>query len=353
MAEENDGIVSDAPPIIGENSRTRDTSIVDDPKAGDDKGSSSADGDDKGADDKGSGDDKGADDKGSDDKKKDDDKKDDKKSLTGLSEDDLKGDDKKDEKKEIVFDQRMLNDKGEFDPELAKEVFQELGDKEEKWNKRLNNMRRLVGKSQNIPETKEAFFDGYNPPEEFQKIFSEDAPEETKKVISDWQDKLGDKYFELGLNQSQGEAITNSFLDFMKDMNVVDTRTAEDVQKDQDNWLAEQQKQLGDNAKGIIRETTNFILNDNRFSEKAKSSLIGLMDTQGAEFINVMYQLKEAYGGNKIPTNVNNLGGLASDVELANEYMKPETTDARKEQITQQRAAAGRTTRLMDAIRNK
>lgn len=283
-----------------------------------------------------------------------DEPKDKKKSLTGLSEDDLKDkvkDDDKKDKKEFVLDQRIYDDEGNISEEKLKEVMQEMVSKEEHGNKRLNDMRRLVGKAGDIPETKEGFFDGYQPPEDYKILFSDDAPEASKEALKKWTEELGDKYFKLGLNRAQADELNNTFLDMMKEVGAIDTRTEEQFEKDREAWIKDQESKLGENAKGIIKTSSNWILNNKRFSETTKSNLLKAMDNQGAEFISVIYELSQASSGSTIPTNVEALGGLKPDAELAQEFLT--ASPQRKEQIIQQRHANGRTGKLMDALRNQ
>ena len=79
--------------------------------------------------------------------------------------------------------------------------------------------------------------------------------------------------------------------------------------------------------------------------------MLDLMEKQDADFVDVVHQLKDAFGAGTggIPGSVTNLQGLASDVELQAEYTDPKTSPARKEQIIAMRHKAGRTGKLFDA----
>lgn len=350
MTEEDTG----NSPTIGDNSRTSDTTELNQPPEGDDNKGTEGEGEDTGstASDE-SGDDK---DKG-DDKDGDKGKGDDKGSLTGLSDKDLTAlPEKKDNEKKpnAAIDQRIFNEKGEFDKELAKEVFQEFSDKEERWNKRVNDMRRMVSQKDDFVKNKDDFFGSYVPNKEYLYLFEDGLDETIKTSMKGWTDKLSDKYFEVGLNKKQADEMSHTFLELAKDMKAIDTRSNEQVEIDNGKWLKEQEKNLGANAKGIIKESANWILNNPRFSEKTKSELIKQMDDRGAEFISVMYEASQNHGsGNNtgnIPINVSNLGGLKTDSELAVEYNDSKTSEARCEEIIKQRHAAGRSGKLMDSL---
>ena len=70
--------------------------------------------------------------------------------------------------------------------------------------------------------------------------------------------------------------------------------------------------------------------------------MIDMINTQGADFVDVVNAMKNYYGSGTggVPSNVGSLQGLLSDSELAEEYKT--ANNARKDEILVQRRQAGR-----------
>ena len=165
------------------------------------------------------------------------------------------------------------------------------------------------------------------------------------------QEKLADKFHTMGLNRKQGHDAQVAILEIMEDVGVLDTRTKEQQYMDEQKWTTEQKKQLGENADNIIRETKEFIFGTEAFTPSVKNKLADMVEKQGAEFIDVMYQLKGAFGSNTggVPTSVANLSGLPSDADLAREILAG-ASPQRREEIAHQRVSAGRKGTVMSSI---
>lgn len=183
------------------------------------------------------------------------------------------------------------------------------------------------------------------------KYFDETTPENIKQEIKSITDKLAERYYDSALTQRQADDITNTVLDVMESVGLLDTRTEEDKYIARQEWIKTQKQALGANADNIIRASRNFVENTHMFDAKTKNTLIELMESVGAPVISAIHQIADSKAGN-IPVNVSNLGGLKSDVELYEEYMRPDTGELRRQEIINQRAAAGRTGRLSEITNN-
>jgi len=250
------------------------------------------------------------------------------------------------------IDPRLFKDNNEFNADGAKEFLKEVGEKEANLNKRLADMRKMVSTKDDFVESKEEYFQDFAPPEQFMKYFDEKTPDATKEVMKGITDKLADKFDNLALNRRQANDVSVAILEIMSDVGVLDTRTEEQQYIDQKKWVDGQKKQLGDNAENIIRETKEFIFNSNAFTSESKNKLIDMMESQGADFIGAMHQVKGAFGQSTggVPTNITNLSGLAPDAELAREYLNKDTTDHRRMEIENLRIASGRPGKMMAAL---
>jgi hypothetical protein len=253
-------------------------------------------------------------------------------------------------KEEYDLDPRLSTADGKLNKEGAKAFLAEVKAEREKNEKRILDLRRKVSDG-HAPEDKKEYFQDYAPKEDrYMKFFDPAAP--SANEINQIKDSLADVYHDAGLSRRQADDMTHVMLKVLENTGVIDARTKEEKYIDQQKWVEDQKHLLGSNADNIIREARLFVENAPIFSAKTKNSLLDMMNKLGAPFIDTLHQLKDAYGsgtGGVPGGNVGSLGGLASDVELKQEYMKEGTSDLRKQEIIAQRAKAGRTGRLMDA----
>jgi len=252
-----------------------------------------------------------------------------------------------DPKPQYDFDKRLYTEDGKFNQDGAKQFFDDLKKKEEHYEKRILDLRRKVSDGK-APEKADEYFLDYAPPDKrFEKFFDPTAP--SAEEIKNIQNLMSKQYFESGLTKRQGEDMTKLLLHVLESTNVIDTKTKEEKYVEKGKWIDEQKQKLGSNADNIIRETKVFIETSPVFTAKTKNLLLEWMESQGAEAIDAVYQIKEFAGGGNIPHSVSNVSGLPSDAELKREYLDSKTTDSRRQEITYLRAKAGRTGRLMDA----
>jgi len=253
-------------------------------------------------------------------------------------------------KHEYDVSAKFMTSDGKVDAKKLSDFEKELKEKDENYEKRILQLRRKVSDNK-AAQTKEDYFKDFAPEEKYMKYFSPETPEETRKVFDEITGELSDVYFDAGLSTKQADDVSNAMLQTMEKLGVLDLRTDEQKWIAQKEWIEEQKKILGPNAENVIRETKNFINNAQAFSAKTKNQLIDMMNTLGADFIDAMQQVKDAYGGatGGIPINAAAVGGLPSDSELKTEYLDPNTPDRRREEIMLLRSRAGRTGRLMDA----
>lgn len=249
---------------------------------------------------------------------------------------------------ELDFDKRLYTEDGKFNKDGAKEFVKELKEKEEKYEKRILDLRRKVSDGK-APEKKDEYFQDFAPNEKYMKFFDPAAPskDEIKKIT----DKFSETYYNAGLTRRQADDISNTMLETLEELGVMDTRTEEQKYIAKAKWVEDQKRSLGSNADNIIREARMFVERSDYFDAKTKNTMLEMMESIGAPFINTVHQLKDAFGegAGRVPTNISNLGGLPSDLQLKQEYMNPATSELRRQEIITLRAKAGRSGRLFDA----
>lgn len=248
---------------------------------------------------------------------------------------------------EYEYDKRLYTEDGKFNKDGAKEFLTEVKKKEEHYEKRILDLRRKVSDGK-APDKPEEYFLDYAPVEKFMPLFDPKAP--SAPEIENIKGLLAKQYHDSALTKRQAEDMTNVILHVLESVDVIDTKTQDQKYAEKGRWVEEQKKQLGSNADNIIREAKLWVETTSVFTAKAKNMLLNLMNEKGADAIDAIHQLKDAYGGSgSIPASVGALAGLPSDAELKREYFDKGTTDFRRQEIIALRAKSGRTTRLMDA----
>ena len=241
------------------------------------------------------------------------------------------------------FDAEMFDENHALKPDSVKAKFDAHAAEKANLEKQVADMRKKVSNKDALA-TAEEYSKGYKN-EEFTK-FAEGEDEKAaflKETLGNV-DKIAK---ENGLSFAQANAVKEGLFGLMKDLGVVDTRTAEEAAAAQ---LELQKGILGDDAEKIVKENTDWVKNYGLFSDKEKEMLV-LAAEQGNPLINsVLHKFKALFGKSSSadipPSNIANNDGLPTDTVLAQEYVNPNTSDARKMEILQQRAAAGRTGKL-------
>lgn len=246
----------------------------------------------------------------------------------------------------VDIDKRLLTEDGKLNREGAVEIAKEQKEAAENYEDRIAKMRQMVSTKDDFVKDKKEYFEDFAPKERFEKYFAEETPDETKELMGKMQEKLADKYHDLALNSKQAYEVSGVILEIMEDVGLLDTRTPEQQALAQTEWIDKQKAKLGPNAENIIREAKTYVFNAAYFSGEVKNKIVDLMDSQGADFVDVVYQLKNAFGGETggIPASVSNLQGLDDDSKLREEYK--EASPERRDAIINERHAAGRTGKL-------
>jgi hypothetical protein len=222
--------------------------------------------------------------------------------------------------------------------DVVLERIKSFKEKEANWEKQVKDLRRIVSKGKAPEDVQE--YQSYKPDTKFEKYynFDDEANTEVKEVINDID--LVSK--DLGFNVEQNARVKDLINSVMEKAGIFDTRTQEQLELEREDWKREQLKKLGDNATNVIKETAEFIKNNNMFSEEEKESILRAADGD-ASLISGMYKLKKLIKGvGQVPIPGAETTGLADDYALAEEYNNPETSQSRRLEIIKLRQKAGR-----------
>lgn len=238
-----------------------------------------------------------------------------------------------------------VNEDGTFNQDIAKESWDKINQDKHSFEKQASDMRKTISKGKGF-EKAEAYLGNYKAPEQFSDLmdFTDGKNPEIKTQI----DRMTKNFAEKGYSEAHAHDTMNAMFEVFNDLNLIDTRTDDEIKAENDKFVQEQINQLGgaNEARQIIGNITNYIDGDQSINEEQRTELKAFIDTKGAWAAKYFYNQATLMNGKQaIP--VGNAGsGLTSDAELAEEYMSDNTTQARREAIMKERIAAGRLTPL-------
>ena len=201
-----------------------------------------------------------------------------------------------------------------------------------------NNLRRIISKGLKQPDLGE--YQSYKPDSKYIKNYED---EDTK----DFFNNFNQLSFNIGLNTEQHKQILDYINNKLEQYGIFDTRTEAEIELQKQDWRREQYKMLGDNAEQLIKKNMNFIDSYNFINEEQKQSLKDFANSNASNLM-IINRFRELLDINfkeesEIPTMTNAVNsGLPDDITLWNEFINPNTTDYRKQQIIEDRIKANR-----------
>ena len=217
-----------------------------------------------------------------------------------------------------------------------------LNEQVESYKKQATDMRRKLSKGVDAPDSVDAYETSYKPEERYEFLDTDDSNEANH--VKDVLKELDQFAFDHGLPVDTAKDLKNMYLKYAEDVQIIDGRSAEEKEAARVQFINEQKKLLGDGADTIIKENLKFFKEYGFFNDDEKKELLGAMD-KSAVWNSIGYKMRKLFGQNSsadIPVRGVAVSGLADDMTLAREYNDPKTTDARRWEIIQQRADAGR-----------
>ena len=202
----------------------------------------------------------------------------------------------------------------------------------ESLEKQKYDLRKIISKGKTT-DLKD--YEMYKPDSKYSKYYTED--EKTKETFKNF-NQLSQN---AGLNTEQHKMVADFMNEVLEKVGVFDTRTEEQKQLQLEDWRRQEYKKIGDNAEIVIKKNVDFIKNYNFLNEEQKKELTNFAtaNAMNLSIVNTFRNILEGSGKDEIPTSIN-AGGLPTDKELWNEFLKAD--DTRKEQIIKDRIKAGR-----------
>lgn len=217
----------------------------------------------------------------------------------------------------------------------------------EKWKKQANDMRRKLSKGVEAPDKIEAYAENYVPEERYDFVM-EDNETDVGKHIHGVLAQIDEFAFNHGMSVEAAKDLKNLYMQYAEDVQIIDARSDEEKAESRKVYLDEQRKLLGENAEEILKANKKFAEDYGLWTDDERKYILGEMN-KTAVANTIWSKVRKLFGqsaSDDIPVRGVSVSGLADDRTLADEYYKPETTDARRMEILQLRRDAGRTSSL-------
>ena len=233
-----------------------------------------------------------------------------------------------------------LFDENGLKQEAALTALKEAMKEKQKKDKQILDLRRVISKGVDVPKDPAQYDSAYKPAPEYEHYYKDETGP-IGQFVQSAMGRINEVAYSKAMNKDQAAAVKDLFNEMMTSVHVFDDASEEaQLQKE-----AYQEKVLGANAKHIIAGNKKTLLNYNGFDDQEKKALSVLMDKDPV-VVGALDKLRQLAFGTRggIPAREYTASsGLADDHTLAAEYANPSTTNKRREEIINQRVAAGRT----------
>jgi len=202
--------------------------------------------------------------------------------------------------------------------------------------KQRDDFQKTISSKGQVPRDIKDYYNKYE-----NEKYSELKDNETVKGAME---SLANTYKDIGLSPKQGDEIYNQMFEIFEDIGQIDTRSPEEVTKEQNKWVDTQKQALGENSDAIISGAVNFVKGFEGINESGKDKLINLMNSKegGAEMISALYSMSRLSGKTTIPVIPHTVAGIKTDSEFAVE-LRAGVSEERRAEIYKQRLSVGRT----------
>lgn len=203
--------------------------------------------------------------------------------------------------------------------------------------KQALDLRRKLSKGHEVPDSIDKY--EYIANEKYDKYFLDDSTIQNKHVQS-VMNELSKLSLDNGLTKEQSKSVKDFMLDYMDVVKVIDTRSKEDIEKEEKKELMKQKEILGDDFEQIISDNLSYYKERGPFNKQEREILLDSIKKSG-HVNNILMKMRKYIDGTTtfdLPTDTN----VDASVErLRDEYNNPKTTDKRREQIVIQAVKEG------------
>lgn len=217
-----------------------------------------------------------------------------------------------------------LNESGEFDRNKVKNL---AG--------RMISDRRSLSKIKNMPETVEKFRENYKPNDKFAPLFDESNEKGAK--IRDMFNKFDELCFSNTIGEDKNNVIKNFLLDTFASNGIIDTKSAEEKEAENQKKM-EDQKEILQDALGVNADLEkvqsiidDFILEESDEDPAVKAVFDAINSTAKGKLI--LYSLRNRIYGKPVPVMKTEIGNSLKALEK--EYNDPNTTKERRKELAE------------------
>lgn len=199
----------------------------------------------------------------------------------------------------------------------------------ENYKKQALDMRRKLSKGVEIPDSVEKY--EYTPDEKYDKYLLDEESVEGKH-IKEVMEELSKFSHDNGLTLDASKNLKAFALKYMEDVQILDTRDEEQIKQAQKQNVERQREILGANAGDIIKDNVEFYKDRGFFNNEERKWIMAQLSNSG--HANNIFRKVREYMNTGVSYDIPQSNSESSNVDdLRNEYINPNTSDARREQI--------------------
>jgi hypothetical protein len=199
----------------------------------------------------------------------------------------------------------------------------------ENYKKQALDMRRKLSKGADIPDSVDKY--EYTPDAKYDKYLLDEESIEGKH-IKEVMDSLSQFSHDNGLTLEASKNLKEFALKYMENVQILDTRDEEQIKQAQKQNIERQREILGANAGDIIKDNVEFFKDRGFFNNEERKWIMAQLSNSG--HANNIFRKVREYMNTGVSYDIPQTNNEISNIEdLRNEYINPNTSDARREQI--------------------
>ena len=206
----------------------------------------------------------------------------------------------------------------------------------ENYKKQALDMRRKLSKGVNVPDSVEKY--EYTPDEKYDKYILDEESVEGNHIKS-MMEQLSKFSYENGLTVEASKNLKTLALQYMEDVQILDTRSEKEIEESKRENVLKQKEILGEKAGDIIKDNVEFYKDRGFFNREERQWIMSQL-SQSGHANNIFRKVRE-YMNTGVSYDIPQTS-VSDDVEaLRAEYINPNTSDARREQIIRKSMTEG------------
>jgi hypothetical protein len=206
----------------------------------------------------------------------------------------------------------------------------------ENYKKQALDMRRKLSKGVDVPDSVDKY--EFTPDEKYDKYVLDEESIEGNH-IKGVMEQLSKFSHENGLTLDASKKLKELALKYMEDVQILDVRTEKEIEEAKKENVAKQKEILGANAGDIIKDNVEFYKDRGFFNREERQWIMSQLSSSG--YANNIFRKVREYMNTGVSYDIPQTSTTDNVEALREEYINPNTSDARREQIIRKSIAEG------------